>query len=140
MQQRRRFIRHPAEIPLEVLDHGPLGRLLLSNVSEGGLCFLSGRPFALGAAVRLRIASVQPRFEAEARVTWCRAVEDGFEVGAQFLDDADAFRARMVEQVCHIERYRREVREREGRDLDGGAAAREWIDRYAAEFPDPARD
>jgi hypothetical protein len=55
----------------------------------------------------------------------------------QFLDAADAFRARMVEQVCSIERYRREVRRREGRVLSGQEAAEEWIREHAARFPDP---
>lgn len=41
----------------------------------------------------------------------------------------------MVEQVCYIENYRQEVLRKEGRQLDGEAAAREWIDRFAASFP-----
>ncbi len=43
---------------------------------------------------------------------------------------------RMVEQVCHIERYRADVLEREGRALTGEQAAEEWIKRYAEDFPD----
>jgi hypothetical protein len=43
----------------------------------------------------------------------------------------------MVEQLCHIEHYRKEVRDTEGRILDGEAAAREWISKFAAKFPDP---
>jgi hypothetical protein len=139
--QRRRFIRHPVEVPLEVLDEGAApADLRVSNVSEGGLCFHSDRPFREGSVVRVRIPTVHPPFEGQAAVSWCRAVAGGFEVGVRFPDDADAFRARMVEQVCHIERYRADVREREGREMDAAAAAREWISRYAADFPDPARD
>ncbi|MBL8423886.1 MAG: hypothetical protein JNK06_10380 [Candidatus Accumulibacter phosphatis] len=41
----------------------------------------------------------------------------------------------MVEQVCQIEHYRREVRRRERRELDAEAAAQEWIARYADQFP-----
>ena len=40
----------------------------------------------------------------------------------------------MVEQVCQIEHYRREVLRVEGRVLDAESAAVEWIGRYAAEF------
>jgi hypothetical protein len=39
--------------------------------------------------------------------------------------------------VCSIERYRREVRRREGRVLSGQEAAEEWIRENAARFPDP---
>ncbi|HEU0077282.1 MAG TPA: hypothetical protein VFQ76_06510, partial [Longimicrobiaceae bacterium] len=63
---------------------------------------------------------------------------DHFCIGVQFLDAGDAFRARMVEQVCSIDRYRRQVREREGRELTGQEAAEEWIRDHAARFPDPA--
>jgi hypothetical protein len=138
--QQRRFIRHPVEIPIEVRDEGApeLGELRMSNVSEGGLCFHSAHPFQPGAQVRVRIASVSPPFEGQAFVTWCREVRDGYEIGVRFPDSADAFRARMVEQVCHIEQYRSDVSRREGRTLDGQTAAREWIALHAADFPDAA--
>ena len=53
-----------------------------------------------------------------------------------FLDAEDAFRARMVEQLCHIEDYRRSVHRTEGRDIGIDEAAVEWIDKFAAEFPE----
>ena len=56
-------------------------------------------------------------------------------MGVEFLDRDDSFRARMVEQVCHIEQYKRQVLETEGRVLNGEQAAKEWIRRYAASFP-----
>ena len=53
-----------------------------------------------------------------------------------FIDAQDAFSARMVEQVCHIDDYRKSVRRLEGRELDAEEAAAEWISRHAAEFPE----
>jgi hypothetical protein len=53
-----------------------------------------------------------------------------------FLDADDAFLARMVEQVCHIEDYRKSVQRLEGRALSPEAAALEWIAHHAAQFPD----
>jgi hypothetical protein len=43
----------------------------------------------------------------------------------------------MVEQVCHIETYRRTVAGTEGRELSAEQAALEWIAKFAASFPDP---
>jgi hypothetical protein len=40
----------------------------------------------------------------------------------------------MVEQLCLIENYRREVKLNEGRELDPERAAAEWIEAYAADF------
>ena len=45
------------------------------------------------------------------------------------------FRARMVEQVCHIEQYKHQVLKKEGRKLSGEEAALEWIQKYAPQFP-----
>jgi hypothetical protein len=42
---------------------------------------------------------------------------------------------RMLEQVCHIESYRKQVRVNEGRELNDEEAALEWISRNAAGFP-----
>ena len=55
-------------------------------------------------------------------------------IGIEFAAEAEAFRARMVEQICHIERYHRQ-QQAEGREVSEEQAAIEWIDRYAATFP-----
>jgi hypothetical protein len=38
----------------------------------------------------------------------------------------------MVEQVCHIEHYRKEVMVCEGRQLTSEDAAKEWVAKYAS--------
>lgn len=136
----RHFIRHPADISIEVARNDPLPPVDLHtcNVSFGGLAFQSRVELAPGAIVEVRIPVVRPEFESKARVVWCNGREDGFELGVEFLDVADAFRVRMVEQVCHIENYKQEVYRAEGRTLTTEEAAREWIGKYAANFPNPA--
>lgn len=133
----RRFVRHPVDIPIEIvaddLHQGTLRRL--KDVGLGGLACRSDRSLPIGARVVITIPLVQPPFSAPAAVVWCRRGEPHFEVGIRFTDSADLFAARMVEQVCQIEHYRREVRHREGRELDAEAAAQEWIARYADQFP-----
>ena len=83
----------------------------------------------------IRIPFVQPPFDVEARVAWCRPREDGFLLGVEFLNRDDAFTTRMVEQVCHIENYKKAAYRAEGRRLSAEEAAREWISKYAAQFP-----
>ena len=41
----------------------------------------------------------------------------------------------MVEQICYIEHYKREVLKNEGRILSGKDAALEWVKKNAADFP-----
>ena len=42
----------------------------------------------------------------------------------------------MVEQICHIEQYKQDVFEKDGRRLSGEQAALEWIEKYATDFPE----
>jgi hypothetical protein len=138
----RQFIRHPVAIPIEVASDDPAahGSRTLRNVSLGGLAFESDVRFEPEAIVKVRIPFVNPAFETRARVVWCSARSGRYELGVQFLDPRDAFIARMVEQVCHIENYRKVVRETEGRRLSAEDAAAEWINKFAAQFPDPGPD
>jgi len=136
----RSYIRHPSEIPVEI-ELCPAGTCRqavdsrLRDVGIGGISFVMQTGVRIGTLVRVRIPVVDPCFEALGRVTHVDREAGRFVVGVGFLDQADVYRARMVEQICHIEHYRREVWRREGRRLSTEEAAREWIERHAAAFP-----
>ena len=133
---RREFIRHTADVPIEVRTvEGEATSATGLNVSHGGLAFVSELCPVQGATIEIAIPDVDPPFQAHARVAWCRPEAQAFLVGVEFLDATDAFRSRMVEQVCTIERYRTQVREEEGRELSAHEAAAEWIGKYAGRFP-----
>lgn len=136
--QRRKSIRHPSDIPISwtlgdvVVDDEEY----LRNISTGGLAFSSGSKLALGAEIDIAIPIRKPELHILGIVVWCAEKEDGtFDVGVQFKDAETKFRMRMVEQVCHIEHYKKEVLEKEGRKLTGEQAAIEWIRRFAKDFP-----
>lgn len=145
----RKYIRHPSDIPINfcVSEAGVPVPHRVKDVSVGGLCFSSDRPVRRGTAIRIRIPLVlQPpvqadettqstEFDAEGVVAWCRREAEGYAVGVQFADPSTRFGMRMVEQICHIEHYRADIFQSEGRSLTSEEAAREWIERYAAEFP-----
>jgi hypothetical protein len=138
MTENRRFIRHPADIPIEFAQtEGEVRTAARArDVSLGGLAFEAERCPESDHLVELCIPGVEPEFRTLGRVVWCRDLGGRYEVGVEFLEPSDAYRARMVEQVCHIEQYRRRVREEEGRELTGDDAAREWIGKFAAGFPE----
>lgn len=132
----RSFIRHPTDIPIEIrLEDRSCKHESLRDVSRGGLCFLHPQAAPVGSSVLVRIALTTPAFEACCRVSWCQADGNAWNVGVEFLDQDDLFRVRMVEQICHIEQYRRTVRASQGRSLSSHEAALEWIERYAEAFP-----
>ncbi len=149
----RAYIRHPADVPIEFtatdersvehvasLAEGDEGtspeKSMAQDVSLGGLSFSSTQRLTVGSLVNIKIPIVDPPFEAQAKVIWCLSRPDRFEAGIEFTSKEDAFTARMVEQVCHIEHYRMWVQEVEGRTIDGEHAAEEWIGKFAHDFPD----
>ena len=133
-----RFDRHPTNIPIEVKspDQSNHDKHSTSNLSMGGLAFHCDRKFEPEHIVEIRIPFVSPPFEVKACVRWCSKREHDFEVGVQFLNPDDAFMAHMVEQVCHIENYKKERQQKEGRVLSSEEAALEWISKYADKFPE----
>ncbi len=137
----RNFVRHPVTIPIHVMLEEVVDREcdFLKDISVGGVCFIAQQQLNPGAIVQIQIPIVHPRFVAEARVAWCRpnaeADSGGFETGVEFLTSDTAFRARMVEQVCHIEDYKRRKMEEEGLKLTNEEAALEWIQQNAKNFP-----
>jgi len=138
----RQFIRHPIDVPVEIdIEQDPTwgaGNGRTQDVSAGGLALHVAQPVLPGRQVLLSIAYVEPPFQAQAQVAWCRPDDsaDGYELGLSFLDAEVAYMARMVEQLCHIEDYRRSTLRSSGRELTLEQAAIEWIEQYAEQFPE----
>lgn len=139
--QIRKFIRHPSDVPIRVT----LGRAAdesdlhpckqLNNVSLGGLAFFSNKDLSVGDIVSVRFPTLDSHHLFSAEVVWRRPHADGWEIGIHFDDPDELYSLRMIEQVCHIEHYRNEVRNSEGRQLTTEQAAKEWVGRYASKFP-----
>ena len=134
----RMFLRHPADVPIRVGAKDAFGLVEntgnTKNVSGGGLCFMSDTVFPTGTLVHVQIPVVKPPFELDGKVAWCCRESDHFDVGMEFADKEQVFRARMIEQICQIEHYRREQEQLRGQPLDSESMAHEWISRHAAEF------
>lgn len=138
----RKFIRHPSDIPIEITPAhlAETETTVLSDVSHGGLCFVAPEYHRVGSILRICIPVSRPAFETSGRVAWSREENGRFVIGVEFLDRDDVFRMRMIEQVCYIEHYRKEVERKEGRALTSEQAALEWIANSAEDFPDPNDD
>lgn len=107
----------------------------ITNLSLGGLAFVSPKPFAVLDRVQVCIPVLEQDNRLIGKVVWCEKSATGYEIGIEFEQSRDAFRLRMIEQVCHIEHYRKEVLRQQGRELSSKQAAREWITKYADDFP-----
>lgn len=134
---RRAFIRHPADIPIEIESLPGESATRIADVSYGGLAFLAERPQPEGTLLNIRIAGNGTSLSAKAVVAWCHPEGDGYRIGVRFETPEDAYRSRLLEQVIAIERFREELARSEGREIPRDEAAREWIRRHASGFPDP---
>ncbi len=127
----------PIRVTLDVVDddRDDLDDETLTNVSLGGLSFVSRQPLQVDQIVRVSIPILEQDNHLSGKVVWCEQSQNGYEVGIEFEGSKDVFRLRMIEQICHIEHYRKEVKLAEGRELSSEEAADEWITRYAGDFP-----
>jgi len=137
----RKFIRHPVDVPIQVTtsweddeDDESLDQTI-TNVSLGGLAFVSAKSFEVLERVQVCIPALDRDNRLVGNVVWCEKSVAGYEIGIEFEKSRDVFRLRMIEQICHIEHYRKEVLRVEGRELSSKEAASEWIARYASDFP-----
>ncbi len=134
-EEQRCFTRHPSDIGVEIQRlEADKTVSKLQNISCGGLAFRCETCFQKDELVLVRILLPCAPFECTARVAWCSRRQGQFEVGVAFVTDDDAFKARMVEQMCYIEHYRQQ-QQASGRCLSSDEAAVEWISQNAAAFP-----
>ena len=138
----RKFIRHPISIPITFSmvalpeETSPIAHYTnLKDISEGGLSFTSPIAVEPGSTISITIPLTQSPFTAKGVVRWCKRIENSFYVGVQFNDEYSKFNVRMVEQICHIEAYQKEVYQKEGRELSLQEAALEWIKKFSTQFP-----
>lgn len=133
----RQYIRHPVDIPLEYVITGESfeKRDFAKNISIGGICFQTEEKLSSGLILVVTIPSIDEKFEGIGRVVWCLERHDRFEVGIEFVDEEDAYRARLIEQICYIKKYQKDILEQEGRELSDEAAAEEWTRIFAKNFP-----
>jgi hypothetical protein len=135
IEELRQFIRHPSSIPISYRLGRRQHTRSARDVSQGGLCFSSQEPADVGERIFVEINCGKPGFSAEGIVRWCSREGRKYLIGVGFRDKAVRYAMRMVEQVCHIEDYRRRLEAETGRKLSTEQAAFRWIAENAAEFP-----
>jgi len=134
--EKREFVRHPSSIPIEVRLLGQADRdVHIRDISMGGLAFPYHWPIVPGAPVAICAPGLAVHIDLKGRVVRCQGKSPEWIIGVAFENSEDVFRMRIVEQICHIEAYRRQVLELEGRSISSDEAAAEWIPAHAAHFP-----
>lgn len=140
-KERRKFYRHPLHVPirLDLSGEPAAGSTESSDVSLGGLSFVWPDRLSKGAKLDVTISVKEKLFRIRSRVVYCRDSHgDGrFRTGVRFVDYPSAFLAKLAEEAIEILEYRKRLARETGRDVSEEEAARLWINRYGATFPDP---
>ena len=140
-REERCFMRHPAAIPIvcRCLGHSSAVPSGLLNASLGGLSFLSRGVFVTEDIVDVSFPGRIVTAPFSVVVVWRHEVDgdkaNRHAYGGRFCDAEMFPRARLLEQICHIEAYRKTQAERCNRHLTSNQAAEEWIARYGSRFP-----
>jgi len=103
----RKYIRHPAEIPVKYKLSGEKRKRTdtTKNISFGGLCFRTSSFIEPGTKITLRFPTVHPEVELTGTVVWCLEKEDQVDVGVEFEDEKEAYRVKIIEEICYSKKY-----------------------------------
>ncbi len=132
------FIRHPSGFPLEYKRRRFWERQAISEVENPkiGIIFESSEYIKPGEIIDITIPLKNKLESFTGRVILVKNIGDEYEIGLWLLYQEDASRARIVEQLCHIELYMQEKKYREGPyNINPDRVASEWITKYASEVP-----
>jgi hypothetical protein len=137
--QQTGFIHHPSGFPIEFkrlwfdrtrdldsdLEHSPIG-----------LMFESAKYFKPGTRLEINIPIRNDTARFRGQVVLVRHCGELYEIGLWLQHRADASRARIVEQICHIETYLRERKYRDGPySINRDRITEEWITKHAGNVP-----
>ncbi len=134
-----KFVAHPEEIPLHIeeVENLDTSDELLEVNGFVGISYLTPTPYQLGQSIRLKLADIDPQFNVIGYIFQCEKEQHGYRIFIAFPNKEDCYYVRMIEQLSHIEHYRRQAR-LQGRQLNFNEAATEWIQMFAASFPELA--
>ena len=142
-QERRKFYRHPVNVPIQFQEvrAGKPDRTISVDLSEGGICFLADHFIAKGSGVQLTIAVENERFKISGNVAYCnREAHTGrYRTGVVFQDATNAFRAKLAEEMLKIKEYREKISGELGHEISQEEAAAGSISPPPAERVSPSK-
>lgn len=136
-QEKRRFYRHPLEVPIEVQtpkEKAPTASQSV-DVSKAGMRFLWNWKLPKGNVVNIVVPVKKKRFKLKAEVAYSE--EDTktwrFLTGVSFLSFPDDFKAALSEQLLEILEHREKLSNELGYQVNARQAASEWLKRVEFE-------
>jgi hypothetical protein len=105
----------------------------LLNIGQGGVAISSHVALKPGDTCEMTFPLLGYPDTVHGKIVWCKPESIGYSAGVQFIEEHPYSHARLVVDVCHVEYYRRDQRQRLGRELDHSTAVQEWRIRHTAQ-------
>jgi hypothetical protein len=132
------FILHPTSFPIDIkrLWFTGWGPDETGDPGNIGVIFESEKYFRPGSMLEISIPLRKDHEKFRGKVVLVKNFGNRFDIGLWFCCRADASRARIVEQICHIETYIQGKKYRDGPYcLNRDKMAEEWIINNASQVP-----
>jgi len=132
----KRTIIHPPVIPLAITkcDEADLTKKNLRKKDRIRLAIQTDVLIEPKSEVQINYPVTDKDYIVAGTVIKCEEDNGQYNIVVEFSDPNNVTRVRMVEQICRIELYKREVLQNESRSITKTQAALEWIDKYAKDF------
>ena len=108
--ERRQYIRHPTQISIEYAIAGEQEKTtdLTQDISFGGIRFRGRSYIEPGTILSLKFPTIHAGYEVSGRVVWCKQKKNHVEMGVEFLDENEAYRAQLIEEIVHLKSRQQE--------------------------------
>jgi hypothetical protein len=112
--EKRKYIRYPAEVSIEYKISGEnIERNdYTKNISFGGLCFQAQSYIEPGTVIILKFPTINLHSEVVGEIVWCSEKKETTEIGVKFRNENDAYRARIIEEICYLKNYQKQIFEK----------------------------
>lgn len=133
------FIYHPDHIPLNFRRLWHLPELTKDERRSGkstlGLSFFTHKHLKAGEQVEVTVHVRGENHKFVGEVVLVKESQRGYDVGIWLRSQHDAIRARIIEQVCYIDRYLQDKQKHSSKPINKEQGTQEWIVHNAAHFP-----
>lgn len=133
------FIHHPGSIPIDIRLISQKTEQTTTAIENAnsrlGLSFNTNKQLKPGMHIEISIHLRDDDQKFIGQVVFVREKEQGYDVGIVLRSQTDAYRARIIEQVCYINCYIQDQQSHSTKLINPEQCAHEWISRYAAHFP-----
>lgn len=133
------FIYHPDHIPLNFRRLWRMPELTKeerkSGMSTLGLSFFSDKHLTPGMQIEVTVPLRGEDHKFVGQVVLVKESHHGYDVGIWLRSQHDAYRARIVEQICYIDCYLQDKQEHSSKPINKEQGIQEWIVHNAAQFP-----